>query len=47
MKDVELDERLTALEENGGGGSSQNGKGYFVLNKEILMVSSVFQPKTM
>ena len=25
MTDVELDERVTALEENGGGGSSQNG----------------------
>ena len=24
--DVELDERVTALEENGGGGDSQNGK---------------------
>ena len=25
MTDVELDERVTALEENGGGGSTQNG----------------------
>ena len=25
MKDVELDERVTTLEENGGGGNSQNG----------------------
>ena len=26
MTDVELDERVTALEENGGGGNPQNGK---------------------
>ena len=26
MTDVELDERVTALEENDGGGSTQNGK---------------------
>ena len=26
MKDVELDARVTALEENGGGGNSFNGK---------------------
>ena len=26
MTDVELDERVTALEENGGGGNSGNGK---------------------
>ena len=26
MTDVELDERVTALEENGGGGGTQNGK---------------------
>ena len=25
MTDVELDERVTALEENDGGGNSQNG----------------------
>ena len=25
MTDVELDERVTALEENGGGGNTQNG----------------------
>ena len=25
MTDVELDERVTALEENGGGGNAQNG----------------------
>ena len=26
MTDVELDERITALEENGGNGNLQNGK---------------------
>ena len=26
MTDVELDERVTALEENGGGGENQNGR---------------------
>ena len=26
MTDVELDERVTALEENGGGGNTANGK---------------------
>ena len=26
MTDVELDERVTALEENGGGGNAVNGK---------------------
>ena len=32
MTDVELDERVTALEENGGGGNSPNGiKKYFIL----------------
>ena len=28
MTDVELDERVTALEENDGGGNSQNGKNF-------------------
>ena len=28
MTDVELDERVTALEENGGGGNIQNGSVY-------------------
>ena len=31
ITDVELDERITALEENGGG-SIRNGEGYFDLN---------------
>ena len=32
MTDVELDARVTALEENGGGGNSLNGKTNVLLN---------------
>ena len=43
MTDVELDERVTALEENGGG-SNMNGK---KLNELILLASYAFPPKAM
>ena len=33
MTDVELDERVTALEENGGGGNSVNGRTIDSLNR--------------
>ena len=45
MTDVELDARVTALEENGGGGNSLNGKtnDLFNIMKEVYIcrISSV------
>ena len=34
MTDVELDESVTALEENGGGGATQNGRNKLYICKE-------------
>ena len=34
MTDVDFDERITALEENGGGGGSESGKLIFTLSKQ-------------
>ena len=35
ITDVELDERVTALEENGGGGSSSTGKDLMIFRLRI------------
>ena len=43
MTDVELDERVTALEENGGGSNGNGNK----LNEYILLVPSTFSTKAM
>ena len=43
MANVELDARVTELEENGGGGSTQNRN---KLNSDILLVYSVFQTQS-
>ena len=43
MTDVELDERVTALEENGGGGS-QNGKFTVSLNYTKLSILCNYRP---
>ena len=43
MTDVELDERVTALEESGGGGGNgQNGEGSGYSKKSVLLNVYVF-----
>ena len=45
MIDVELDERVTALEENDGGGDPQNGKLKINLRKYIHVFMSEISTK--
>ena len=42
MTDVELDERVTALEENGGGGNRTNAKLYLFICMSPLLYNSLF-----
>ena len=46
MTDVELDERVTALEEGGGGGSPQNGRQNCVLKCQQEKTRIMFCSKT-
>ena len=42
MRDVELDERVTALEENDGGGDPTNGKHYLFILMTPVLYNSLF-----
>ena len=44
MTDVELDERVTALEENGGGGNSINGE-MIVSLERMQRIPNIFLKK--